>query len=521
MIKDLKISLRPYIASSPDLLKKAVARKLGIKLPEINAFRIKHKSIDARKKKVLINFDLQVFINQEFINENDFSPEYKQVGTNKEVIVVGSGPAGLFAALRLIELGLRPVILERGRDVQQRKMDIAEIIRSKEINEESNYCFGEGGAGTFSDGKLYTRSKKRGDVRKILKILHFHGADENILYESHPHIGSDKLPGIIAEMRKTILDHGGVIKFGAKLSDLDIYNGQIRNVILENGEKIAAEAVILASGHSARDIYELLMNHEINLEQKSFAMGVRVEHPQKLINGIQYRGDSQSGFLPSAEYKLSSQVEGRGVFSFCMCPGGFVIPSGTEKKELVVNGMSPSHRNTAFANSGIVVEIRPEDLPQDFRKGELGALNFQKYLEKQAFLASGSEVMAPGQRLMDFIHSRNSDSLPKNSYTAGLISSPLHEWLPDVIGDKLKKGFQRFGEIMRGYLTNEAVLVGVESRTSSPVRIPRDRDSLANQQMKNLFPCGEGAGYSGGIVSSSIDGERCADAVFRYFLENE
>ncbi len=519
MIKDLKISLRPKIAAAPDLFKKAVAQKLRLRETDILSYQIQRKSIDARKKKALINFEVRVYIEEEPVKDNEFVPDYKMVSRNQEVIVVGAGPAGLFAALRLLEQGIRPVILERGKDVQQRKQDIAGIIRTKVINEESNYCFGEGGAGTFSDGKLYTRSKKRGNVGKILNVLQFHGAGSNILYESHPHIGSDKLPGIIAEIRKTILDHGGVIKFGAKLKDLDIYAGRIKNVILENGEKIPASAVILATGHSARDIYELLERKNIQMEQKSFAMGLRVEHPQQLINSIQYHNDPEARFLPSAEYKLVNQVEGRGVFSFCMCPGGFVIPSATSREEVVVNGMSPSHRNTPYANSGIVVEIRPEDIPKQFRKSSFGMLDFQKYLEKQAYLASGSSVMAPAQRLMDFLEGSFSNDLPENSYTAGLVSSPLHAWMPEVISSKLKKGFLRFGEIMRGYLSNEALLTGVESRTSSPVRIPRDPDSLANLQLENLFPCGEGAGYSGGIVSSAIDGEKCADAVARFYRE--
>jgi uncharacterized FAD-dependent dehydrogenase len=497
-----------------------MARKLRVRETDIRSFLIQRKSVDARKKKVLLNFDVQVIINEEPVAKKVFIPDYKNVSQRKEVLIVGSGPAGLFTALRLLELGIRPIILERGKDVQQRKKDIAGIIRTKEINEESNYCFGEGGAGTFSDGKLYTRSKKRGNVRKVLNVLHYHGAGDNILYESHPHIGSDKLPGIISEMRKTILDHGGVIKFGARLTDMEIRGGRIKNVILENGEKIPASVVVLAAGHSARDIYKLLVRKNIQLEQKSFAMGLRVEHPQQLINSIQYHNDPEAGYLPSAEYKLVSQVEGRGVFSFCMCPGGFVIPSATSREEVVINGMSPSHRNTPFANSGIVVEIRPEDLPEEFRKEKLGMLDFQKELEKMAFLASGSAVMAPAQRLMDFLNGSFSNDLPENSYTAGLVSSPLHEWMPEAISNKLKKGFLRFGEIMRGYLTDEALLVGVESRTSSPVRIPRDLVSLANPQLSNIFPCGEGAGYSGGIVSSAIDGERCADAVFRYFQGN-
>ena len=488
MIKDLKISLRPKIAATPDLLKKAIARNLRVRETDIRSFQIQRKSVDARKKMVLINFEIQAFINEDPVEKSLFIPDYKEVQLSREAVVIGAGPAGLFAALRLLEQGIRPVILERGKDVQQRKRDIAGILRTKQINEESNYCFGEGGAGTFSDGKLYTRSKKRGDVRKILDILHFHGAGNNILVESHPHIGSDKLPGIIAEIRKTILEHGGIIKFEARLTDLEIRGGRIRNVIIENGEKISASAVVLATGHSSRDIYELLIRKNVQMEQKSFAMGLRVEHPQQLINSIQYHNDPEVRFLPSAEYKLVSQVEGRGVFSFCMCPGGFVIPSATSRVEVVVNGMSPSHRNTPFANAGIVVEIRPEDIPEQFRKNDFGMLAFQKDLEKQAYLASGSSVMAPAQRLMDFMQGRFSNSLPVNSYAAGLVSSPMHEWLPGMIGSKLKKGFLRFGEIMRGYLSQEALLTGVESRTSSPVRVPRDPDSLINSQIINLFP---------------------------------
>ena len=519
MKKDLKLSLRPKAASSIESIEQIASQTLKIDKSRIKSIKIAKKSIDARKRKVIVHLELEIFIDQPAEISKSFAPDYKRVESAKEVIVVGSGPAGLFAALRLLELGYRPIVLERGNEVHTRKLDITALVRDHNLNVDSNYCFGEGGAGTFSDGKLYTRSKKRGDIRKILQVLNFFGATDKILYEAHPHIGSDKLPAIIKSIRESIIDHGGIVRFACRVREILIENGNIKGVVTSKGESISAEAVILATGHSARDIYDILKRNRIELEPKPFAMGIRIEHPQALINDIQYHRDQQSTFLPSAEYRLACQVDGRGVFSFCMCPGGFIIPSATGEKEFVVNGMSPSHRNAKFANSGIVVEIRPEDIPDNRGDETYNGLIFQKELEKMAYEASGSNTTAPAQRLTDFLNGKVSVSLPESSYLSGLVSSPLHDWLPFIIRDKLKKGFLQFGERMKGYISNEAIIVGVESRTSSPVRIPRDSDTLMNPQVSGLYPCGEGAGYSGGIVSSAVDGEKCAEAVVRNFEE--
>lgn len=520
MKRELKLSLRPETASNDELLEIAVANKLRVKKSRIKSVQIRKKSIDARKRKVLVHLDLEVYIDHLPQKSIPFNPDYKRVDSAKDIIVVGSGPAGLFAALRLLELGFRPIVLERGNDVHTRKRDIAGLIKDQRLNTESNYCFGEGGAGTFSDGKLYTRSKKRGDIRKILDVLCFHGATEKILYEAHPHIGSDKLPAIIEKIRETILIHGGEVRFATKVKDFLIQGGKIAGVLTENDDEVPSEAVILATGHSARDVYEIMVNNNLKLEAKTFAMGVRVEHPQSLINEIQYHGDSQMKYLPSAEYRLACQVEERGVFSFCMCPGGFIVPSATNENEVVVNGMSPSHRNAKYANSGIVVEIRPEDILVENKAKVLSGLSYQKKLEQMAFEASRSLLKAPAQRLTDFLDGKISTSLPESSYFPGLVSSPMHEWLPELINRKLRVGFLQFGKKMKGYLSNEAIIVGVESRTSSPVRIPRDSITLEHPQLGGLFPCGEGAGYSGGIVSSAIDGERCAEAAISFLKKN-
>ncbi|MDX2443112.1 MAG: NAD(P)/FAD-dependent oxidoreductase [Bacteroidales bacterium] len=520
MKRELKISLRPEIASKDESLEIAVANKLRVKKSRIKSVHIRKKSIDARKRKVLVHLDLEVYIDDLPQKSDPYNPDYKRVDSAKEIIVVGSGPAGLFAALRLLELGFRPIVLERGNDVHTRKRDIAGLIKDQRLNTESNYCFGEGGAGTFSDGKLYTRSKKRGYIRKILEVLSFHGATEKILYEAHPHIGSDKLPAIIEKIRETILDHGGEVHFATKFKDFLIQGGKIAGVLTENDEKVPSEAVILATGHSARDVYEIMVKNNLKLEAKTFAMGVRVEHPQSLINEIQYHGDPQMKYLPSAEYRLACQVEERGVFSFCMCPGGFIVPSATNENEVVVNGMSPSHRNAKYANSGIVVEIRPEDILVENKAKVLSGLSYQKKLEQMACEASHSLLTAPAQRLTDFLDGRISTSLPESSYFPGLVSSPMHEWLPELINKKLRVGFLQFGNRMKGYLSNEAIIVGVESRTSSPVRIPRDSITLEHPQLGGLFPCGEGAGYSGGIVSSAIDGERCAEAAISFLRKS-
>lgn len=511
MQKNIQLVLSPEQASQETEYKEFIAAKLKLPTNRINDFKILKKSIDARSHQVKIVVEMVVFIDKAAPKHEDFKPEYKNVSNKAEVVIIGAGPAGLFAGLKAIELGYKPIILERGKEIQQRRRDIALLNREHEVNPDSNYCFGEGGAGTFSDGKLYTRSKKRGSVKRILELLKFHGADENILVEAHPHIGTNKLPGIIKNIRQTILDCGGEIHFGTKLTDFVIKNNKIESISTNNGDKIDTQAIILATGHSARDIYYLLDKKGVELEEKSFAMGVRVEHPQDLIDSIQYHCDIRSEYLPAASYSLVNQINGRGVYSFCMCPGGFIVPSATEPDQVVVNGMSPSSRNSKFANSGMVVEIRPEDAHEFKQHGKLALLKYQEHLEKMAFFNGGAGQTAPAQRLHDFVNGRLSGDLPETSYHPGISSSPLHFWLPEHIGPRLQQGFKQFGKKMYGYLTNEAIVLGVESRTSSPVRIPRDKETYHHPQIKNLFPSGEGAGYAGGIVSSAVDGELCAE----------
>ncbi|MBC7125765.1 MAG: FAD-binding protein, partial [Bacteroidales bacterium] len=482
----------------------------------IRHYYITRKSIDARKGKVLVNLGVRVFIGEEKIIDERPVFNYTDVRNAMPVIIVGAGPAGLFAALRLIELGFKPIVIERGKSVSHRKRDIAMLNREHQLNPDSNYAFGEGGAGTFSDGKLYTRSKKRGDYKRILQALVDHGADPAILYEAHPHIGTNRLPGIITRIRETILQHGGEVLFSSRVTEIILDSDQAVGVKLTDGQRINGKAVILATGHSARDIYHMLHNQSIALEAKPFAMGVRVEHPQALIDAIQYHGIPRSEYLPAAAYSLVHQVEGRGVYSFCMCPGGFIVPAATGIDEVVVNGMSPSNRNSRWANSGIVVEIRLDDLADYAQHGIFAGLEFQAELERLAKQHGGYGVQAPAQRLVDFVEGRFSSNLPACSYHPGLNSSEMHLWLPEHIGFRLREGFKAFGKKMKGFLTNDAVILGVESRTSSPIRIPRDPETLQHIQVKGLFPSGEGAGYAGGIVSSALDGSIVADAVSRY-----
>ncbi len=512
MVKQVQISLDPGSAADEKNIKKAAAINLGLNPQDIIIFRILKRSVDARQKNIKVNLLVEIST-----DENGFSvdiPPFRShdVSRKREVLIIGAGPAGLFAALRLIELGLRPVIIERGKDVSARKRDIARISREHIVDPDSNYCFGEGGAGTYSDGKLYTRSKKRGDNSRVLELLCLHGAKDNILYESHPHLGTDKLPGIISEIRKSIIDSGGIFLLEKRVTDLIIEANCIKGVMTGVDESFYADAVILATGHSARDIYNLLLRNNVTLEQKSFAVGVRAEHPQELIDRIQYHG-GRGDFLPAASYSLVRQIDGRGVYSFCMCPGGFIVPSATSQEEVVVNGMSPSGRNSPYANSGIVVEVRPEDLLKYSSSGILAGIEFQKEIERDAWLNGGSTQSAPAQRLVDFVTNINSRSLPHSSYFPGITSSPLHEWLPESISKRLQEGFRQFGSLMKGYLTNEAVILGVESRTSSPVRIPRDPESMQHIQVTGLYPCGEGSGYAGGIVSSAVDGIKTAEAL--------
>lgn len=515
MVKQIQINLTPAAAADEAAIRKISASLTGIDQKDISSLRVIKRSVDARKKNIRVNLTVEVFSGDEAsLPELDpFKPI--NVSLKKEVIIIGAGPAGLFAALRLIELGIRPVIIERGRDVSSRKKDIARISREQIVDPDSNYCFGEGGAGTFSDGKLYTRSKKRGDNSRVLELLCFHGANGNIMYEAHPHLGTDKLPGIISNIRKSILDSGGLFMLEKKLTDLIIEDDSIKGVVISDNQKINSEFVILATGHSARDIYDLCCSRGVELEMKPYAMGVRVEHPQELIDKIQYHGNSRGEFLPAASYNLAKQIDGRGVYSFCMCPGGFIVPSATMQEEVVVNGMSPSGRNSPYANSGIVVEIKPEDLIKYSESGVMAGIEFQKDLEREAWKNGGHTQRAPAQRLADFVSGVTSVSLPKVSYFPGVTSSPLHNWLPKAMGRRLRDGLRLFGQTMNGFLTNEAVILGVESRTSSPVRIPRDPENMHHKRVSGLYPCGEGSGYAGGIVSSAVDGMRAAEAIAR------
>lgn len=515
MSKILQINLSPAAAADEQAIRKISASLSGKDLADITDVRVIKRSVDARKKNIRVNLTVEVFSGSDEPVPvlRPFMP--LNVTNNREVIIVGAGPAGLFAALRLIELGIRPIILERGRDVSSRKIDIAKISREQIVNPDSNYCFGEGGAGTYSDGKLYTRSKKKGDNARVLELLCFHGANTNILYEAHPHLGTDKLPGVISKIRQSIIDAGGTFLLEKKVTDFIIKDEKIIGVITADNETYSSDFVILATGHSARDIYEICNRRNIDLEMKMFSMGVRVEHPQELIDKIQYHGNSRGEFLPAASYSLAKQVDGRGVYSFCMCPGGFIVPSATSQEEVVVNGMSPSGRNSPYANSGIVVEIKPEDLAKYSSSGVMAGVEFQKELEREAWKNGGHTQMAPAQRLADFVSGETSASLPKVSYFPGVTSSPLHNWLPKSIGRRLRDGLRLFGQLMHGYLTNEAAVLGVESRTSSPVRIPRDPENMNHIRISGLYPCGEGSGYAGGIVSSAVDGMRAAEAIAR------
>ena len=512
MKKDFNLSLTPKQASEEQYYRPIIATKLGVDPEEIIAIIVRRRSIDARQRQIKINLGVMVYLGEEPQPEHQ-TYHYGNVTGKTPVGIVGSGPAGLFAALRLVELGYKPVIFERGKNVSDRKRDIAKIHREHLVDPDSNYGYGEGGAGTFSDGKLYTRSKKRGSVEKILEILVQFGADPEILIDAHPHIGTNKLPGVISRIREQILASGGEIHFNTRVTDLILKGDQCTGVVLNDGTRFDCAAVILATGHSARDIYEMLHRNGVNLEAKPFAMGVRIEHPQALIDSIQYHQPQRGPFLPAATYSFVEQVNDRGVYSFCMCPGGFIVPAATSPGELVVNGMSPSKRNSPFANSGLVVEVRPEDLREFQHLGVFAGLEFQKSIEKLCFQLNGNTQFAPAQRISDFVAGRRSADLPESSYKPGLISSALHDKLPKRISSRLREGIVQMDKKAYGFHTDQGVVVGVESRTSSPLRIPRNEDTLEHIRVKNLYPCGEGAGYAGGIASSAIDGERCAEAL--------
>lgn len=546
MTQEYQLRILPEIAANEQRLKSYLAQEKGLNLRDIQATRILKRSIDARQRTIFINLKVRVYIN-ELPKEDEYEHTvYNKVEGKPQVIVVGAGPGGLFAALRLIELGLRPIVIERGKNVRDRKKDLAQISREHAINPESNYSFGEGGAGAYSDGKLYTRSKKRGNVDKILNVFCQHGASTSILADAHPHIGTDKLPRVIENMRNTIIECGGEVHFQTRMDALIIEKGEVKGIETQTGETFLGP-VILATGHSARDVYRWLAAHEVTLESKGIAMGVRLEHPAHLIDQIQYHSKTGRGkYLPAAEYSFVTQVEGRGVYSFCMCPGGFIVPAASGPEQVVVNGMSPSNRGSRWSNSGMVVEIQPEDIlgmqqsiAEEIKAKQnelllqlnpslctaklttinqelLSVLHFQEELERQCWLQGGRQQIAPAQRMLDFTRKKLSYDLPESSYAPGLISSPLHFWMPDFISRRLSLGFQQFGKSSRGFLTNEAVMIGVETRTSSPVRIVRDKETLQHITVRGLFPCGEGAGYAGGIVSAGVDGERCAEAVAHY-----
>jgi len=506
----VQIRLSPQEAANEQKLKSAVARHGGIPQKDISYIDILKRSIDARQRAIKINLKLDVYVNQEFTKEKIVLPEYPNVKNKEEIIIVGAGPAGLFAALRFVELGFKPIIIERGKDVRTRRRDLKALNIEHIVNEDSNYCFGEGGAGTYSDGKLYTRSKKRGDVDRILKLLVGFGANPEIMVEAHPHIGTNKLPAIIADIRNCIIACGGEILFETRLTDILIKNNQVAGIKTLNGESIEAKKIILATGHSARDIFKLLHRKNIKIEAKAFALGVRVEHPQELIDQIQYKCDSRGEFLPPSPYSVVKQIDGRGMYSFCMCPGGIIAPCATAPGEVVTNGWSPSKRDQPTANSGIVVELRLSDF-KNVDKNPLAAMEFQEQIEQKAWLEGGSSQKVPAQRLVDFTKGKVSTDLPVTSYKPGVTSAELGQVFPDFIHKTLQAGFKEFNKSMRGFLTNDAVVHAPESRTSSPVRIPRDPYSFEHVQIKGLYPCGEGAGYAGGIISAAIDGERCAE----------
>ena len=527
MIQDYQLRLLPKQAATEQDIRSSVAQEAALEPLRIRGLRIIRRSIDARQRQVMVNLTVRVWIDEPMADEPFHRIDYPDVEGRGSVIVVGAGPGGLFAALRLIELGLRPIVVERGKDVHQRKQDIARISREQTVDPESNYSFGEGGAGAYSDGKLYTRSKKRGSVEKILNVFCQHGAQTTILADAHPHIGTDRLPRVIENMRLTILRCGGEVHFQTRMTDLILRQDRVVGCHCRQADGTELELlgpVILATGHSARDVYRLLDTRGIDIEAKGIAVGVRLEHPSQLIDQIQYHSRGGRGpYLPAAEYSFVEQCDGRGVYSFCMCPGGFVVPAATGAEQVVVNGMSPSHRNGRWSNSGMVVEIRPEDLANDklrVTNDELGMANdsplrmlrFQEELERQAWQQGGRRQTAPAQRMADFVNGRLSCDLPASSYAPGLVASPLHFWLPPFVSSRLQQAFRDFGRKSHGFLTNEATVIGVETRTSAPVRITRQPDTLHHINIEGLYPCGEGAGYAGGIVSAAIDGERCAEA---------
>ncbi|MBQ0769063.1 MAG: FAD-dependent oxidoreductase [Bizionia sp.] len=513
MIQEIQLRIPLKDEEKNDILLLKAAQYLNIPKQDISGVKVLRKSIDARKPKIIFNYKVAVYIKEPMPKTSEYDFHYQDVSKAKSIHIIGFGPAGMYAALRCIELGYKPIVLERGKNVQERRRDLKAINQDHFVNEDSNYCFGEGGAGTYSDGKLYTRSLKRGDVRRIFENLVYHGATEQILADAHPHIGTNKLPKIIQNIRENIIKYGGEIHFETRVVDFSIKNNKIQAIQLQNGDELATDRVILATGHSARDIFYLLDKKNIAIDSKSFAMGVRVEHPQHIIDSIQYHcSGERHELLPPAAYSLVQQVNERGVYSFCMCPGGFIVPAATANGEVVVNGMSPSKRNNKFANSGIVVEINVDkDLRKYEKFGALKGLEFQMDLERLAFTAGGRSQVAPAQRLTDFVEGNLSATLNETSYQPGLQSAPLHSLLPKLIGSRLRKGFESFGQKMKGYYTEEANIIGVESRTSSPVSIPRT-DTLEHTQITNLYPCGEGGGYAGGIVSAAMDGERCAEA---------
>lgn len=512
MIQEYQLRLLPAQAADERAIKQHLSEEKGIPLRDISAVRVLKRSIDARQRTVLVNLKVRVYMNEEMNDPPYQQTLYGNVEGKPEAIIVGAGPAGLFAALRLIELGFRPIIVERGKNVRERKKDLALISKTHTVNPESNYCFGEGGAGAYSDGKLYTRSKKRGNTDKILNVFCQHGASAGILADAHPHIGTDRLPGVIENMRDTILRCGGEVHFETRMDALILENGEVKGIETHTGSTFTGP-VVLATGHSARDVYHWLHGHGIAMEAKGIAVGVRLEHPSELIDCIQYHNREGRGkYLPAAEYSFVTQVQGRGVYSFCMCPGGFVVPAASAPGQVVVNGMSPSNRGSRWSNAGMVVEVHPEDIGPE-TGNPLQVMEFQQELEKQSWLQGGMKQTAPAQRMADFTRKKLSFDLPESSYTPGLVSSPLHFWLPAFLSERLSEGLLRFGKTSRGFLTNEAVMIGVETRTSSPVRILRDMDTLQHTGIKGLFPCGEGAGYAGGIVSAAVDGERCAEAV--------